>query len=260
VSYNRCVNQPQQGYCDVRDDCWQGYFEYLLVSFVHFLGKVTAFFRFFTIFATKYKTIGLMDMNNKKSAWAAIATIGVTAIAAGTTAIVKIRQKRKEHRRLAEQQREKEKEVASLKLTPEQMMVYNEGVRTFITLNNRIFELRHYQKETQPLIQMMATGKADDEDLLTGIEEIDLLSHDIRQFVKKQLPFVNTCVSIISSGDSYTDFVHGPIGGKFDQELDREEDGCAVADGTPIKHVLKLGYCFPESTIASYPVKSIVTV
>lgn len=201
-----------------------------------------------------------MELKNKKSAWAALATIGVTAIAAGTTAFVKMRKKREELRKLAEQQREREKETSSLKLTPEQMMVYNEGVRKFITLNNRIFDLRHYQKEMQPLIQMLATGKATDEDSLTGIEEVDLLAHDIRQFVNKQLPFVNTCVSIISQGDTYQDFVQGPINGKFDKELDREEDGHDVADGTPIKHVLKLGYFFPESTIASYPVKSIVTV
>ena len=201
-----------------------------------------------------------MELKNKKSAWAALATVGVTAIAAGTTAIVKIRQKREKRRRLAEVQKEKEREITSLKLTPEQMMVYNEGIRKFITLNNRIFELRHYQKEVQPLIMMLATGKATDEDALTGIEEVDLLSHDIRQFVKKQLPFVNTCVGIISQGDTYEDFVHGPINGKFDKELDREADGHDVADGTPIKHVLKLGYFFPESTIAAHPVKSIVTV
>jgi hypothetical protein len=201
-----------------------------------------------------------MELKNKKSAWAALATIGVTAIAAGTTAFVKMRKKREELRKLAEQQREREKETSSLKLTPEQMMVYNEGIRKFITLNNRIFDLRHYQKEMQPLIQMLATGKATDEDSLTGIEEVDMLAHDIRQFVNKQLPFVNTCVSIISQGDTYQDFVQGPINGKFDKELDREEDGHDVADGTPIKHVLKLGYFFPESTIASYPVKSIVTV
>lgn len=201
-----------------------------------------------------------MELKNKKSAWAALATLGVTAIAAGTTAIVKMRQKKEENRKLAEKQMERERETTSLKLTPEQMMVYNEGIRKFITLNNRIFELRHYQKEMQPLIQMLATGKDTDEDMLTGIEEVDLLCHDIRQFVKKQLPFVNTCVSIISQGDSYTDFVHGPINGKFDKELDREEDGHDVADGTPIKHVLKLGYFFPESTIATQPVKSIVTI
>lgn len=201
-----------------------------------------------------------MEMNNKKSTWAALATIGVTAIAAGTTAVVKIRQKREEAKKRAEQKRQKEKEVQSLKLTPEQMMVYNEAIRKFITLNNRIFDLRHYQKEVQPLIQMLATGKAVDEDSLTGIEEVDLLCHDIRMFVSRQLPFISTCVGVISEGDTYADFVHGPINGKFDKELDREEDGHDVADGTPIKHVLKLGYYFPESTIAAYPVKSIVTV
>lgn len=201
-----------------------------------------------------------MELKNKKSTWAALATLGVTAIAAGTTAIVKIRQKKDKARKRAEIERQKEKETYSLKLSPEQMMVYNEAVRKFITLNNRIYDLRHYQKEIQPLIQMLATGKAIDEDTLSGIEDVDILCHDIRQFVTKQLPFISTCVSIISEGDSYESFVHNPSGGKFDKELDQEEDGADIADGTPIKHVLKLGYFFPESTIASYPVKSIVTV
>lgn len=201
-----------------------------------------------------------MELKNKKSAWAALATLGVTAVAAGTTAFVKIRQKRKEARKLAEQERKKEEETQSLKLTPEQMMVYNEAIRKFITLNNRIYDLRYYQKEMQPLIQMLATGKTVNEDELTGIEEVDMLCHEIRLFVNRQLPFISTCVGVISEGDTYQDFVHGPINGKFDKELDREEDGHEVADGTPIKHVLKLGYFFPESIIASYPVKSIVTV
>ncbi len=201
-----------------------------------------------------------MELKNKKSTLAAFATLGVTAIAAGTTAVVKIRQKRERARKLAEIKRQKEKETYSLKLSPEQMMVYNEAVRKFITLNNRIYDLRHYQKEIQPLIQMLGTGNAVDEDTLSGIEDVDILCHDIRQFVIKQLPFINTCVGIISEGDSYESFVHNPFGGKFDKELDQEEDGADVADGTPIKHVLKLGYFFPESTIVSYPVKSIVTV
>ena len=201
-----------------------------------------------------------MEMKNKKSTWAAFATMGVTAIAAGTTVVMKIRQKREEARKKAEIARKKEKETQSLKLSPEQMMVYNEAVRKFISLNNRIYDLRYYQKEVQPLVKMLATGKGVDEDTLSGIEKVDLLCHDIRLFVNRQLPFINTCVSIISEGDTYEDAVHGPIGGTFDKELDQEEDGYEVADGTPIKHVLKLGYFFPESTIAAYPVKSIVTV
>lgn len=201
-----------------------------------------------------------MELKSKKSAWAALATLGVTAIAAGATAVVKIRQKRQERKRLSEIEREKEKEAMSTKLTPEQMMVYNEAVRKFITLNSRIYELRHYQKELQPLIKMLATGKPIDEDTVTGVDEVDLLCHDIRQFVTKQLPFINTCIGIISEGDSYESFVHGPINGKFDKNLDREESGEDIADGMPIKHVLKLGYFFPESTIAPYPVKSIVIV
>ena len=201
-----------------------------------------------------------MKLTNKKSTWAAFATMGVTAVAAGTTAIMKIRKKREVARKKAEIARKRERETQSLKLTPEQMMVYNEAVRKFITLNNRIYELRHYQKEMQPLVNMLATGKTTDEDTLSGIEEVDLLGHDIRQFVIRQLPFISTCVGIISEGDTYEDFVHGAVNGKFDRELDQEEDGHEVADGTPIKHVLKLGYFFPESVIVPYPVKSIVTV
>ena len=132
-----------------------------------------------------------MELKNKRSAWAALATLGVTAIAAGTTAIVKIRQKKEKARKRAEMERVKEKETYSLKLSPEQMMVYNEAVRKFIMLNNRIYSLRHYQKEIQPLIQMLATGKAVDEDMLSGIEDVDILCHDIRQFVMKQLPFIS---------------------------------------------------------------------
>ena len=201
-----------------------------------------------------------MELKSNKSAWAALATFGVTAIAAGATAVVKIRQKRQERKRLAEIEREKEKEAMSTKLTPEQMMVYNEAVRKFITLNSRVYELRHYQKELQPLIKMLATGKPIDEDTISGVDEVDLLCHDIRQFVTKQLPFINTCIGIISEGDEYENFVHGPINGKFNKNLDREESGEDIADGMPIKHVLKLGYFFPESTIAPYPVKSIVIV
>jgi len=33
-----------------------------------------------------------------------------------------------------------------------------------------------------------------------------------------------------------------------------------VADGTPIKYVLQLGYFFPESRIANHPAKSIVLI
>ena len=201
-----------------------------------------------------------MELKRNKSAWAALATLGVTAIAASATAVVKIRQKRQERKRLAEIEKEKEKETMNTKLTPEQMMVYNEAVRKFITLNSRVYELRHYQKELQPLIKMLATGKPIDEDTVTGVDEVDLLCHDIRQFVTKQLPFINTCIGIISEGDEYDSFVHGPINGKFNKNLVREESGEDIADGMPIKHVLKLGYFFPESTIAPYPVKSIVIV
>ena len=90
-----------------------------------------------------------MELKEHKSALAALATLGVTAVAAGATAIVKIRKKRK--------QREREQQAdAEGRLTVDQMMVYNEAVRAFITLNNRIYELRQYRDELQPLINWLA--------------------------------------------------------------------------------------------------------
>lgn len=50
-----------------------------------------------------------MELKNKKTTWAALATVGVTAIAAGTTAVMKIRQKREEARRRAELDRQRKK-------------------------------------------------------------------------------------------------------------------------------------------------------
>ena len=94
-----------------------------------------------------------MELKEHKSALAALATLGITAVAAGTTAFIKIRKKRKE----------KEAQAEGGHLTPDQMMVYNEAVRAFITLNNRIYDLRQHRKELQPIIQWLATdGKKPD--------------------------------------------------------------------------------------------------
>ena len=91
-----------------------------------------------------------MELKNNNSAWAALATLGVTAVAAGTTAIVKLRKKRR-------QQREQESHESNKRLTAEQMMVYNEAVSVFKELNERIYELRRQRKELQPLIKWLAT-------------------------------------------------------------------------------------------------------
>ena len=40
-----------------------------------------------------------MELNNRKSVWAALATLGVTAVAAGATAIVKFRERRHQRHR-----------------------------------------------------------------------------------------------------------------------------------------------------------------
>ena len=191
-----------------------------------------------------------MELKEHKSALAALATLGVTAVAAGTTAFFQIRKKRKERRLEAENSH----------LTPDQMMVYNEAVRAFITLNNRIYELHTYRKELQPLIQWLATDgekPAINQDIL----ELVTLAEDIEKFLTTQQPFINACLSTVNNeGLSYTDFVHAPVGSNFDVALDEEPTGLKVDNGTPITFVLKLGYFFPESSIAVHPVKAIVLV
>ena len=94
-----------------------------------------------------------MELKNNKSTWAALATLGVTAVAAGATAFLKIREKRKER-----QAQEKEEQAHSKHLTAEQMMVYNEAIRSFISLNDRIYNMRREREALQPLIKWLATN------------------------------------------------------------------------------------------------------
>ena len=190
------------------------------------------------------------DPLSKKSALAALTTLGITAVAAGATAIIKIRKKRKE----------KEAQAEDGRLTPDQMMVYNEAVRAFITLNNRIYDLRQHRKELQPIIQWLATdGKKPD--IPQDIPELVKLSDEIEKFLTSQQPFINACLSTVNNDElTYTDYVHAPVGGTFDAALDEEPTGIKAEDGTPVTFVLKLGYFFPDSTIAIHPVKAIVLV
>ena len=196
-----------------------------------------------------------MQLKEHKSALATLATLGITAIAAGATAVVKIRKKRKQ--RL---QQEAEKEISYGHLTADQMMVYNEAVRAFITINERIYELRKHRKELQPLIQWLATDGERPASTFEQ-EELEALANEIETFLTTQLPFINACLSTINDDElTYTDSVHAPIDGTFDAALDEEPTGADVKDGTPVSFVLKLGYFFPESTIALHPVKAIVLV
>lgn len=193
------------------------------------------------------------DLRSKKSALAALATLGITAVAAGTTAIIKIRKKQKERK-------ERETQAEEGHLTADQMMVYNEAVRAFLTLNSRIYDLRQYRKELQPIIQWLATdGKKPD--IPQDIPELVSLAEDIDKFLTSQQPFINACLSTVNNDElTYADYVHAPVGGTFDAGLDEEPTGLKVEDGTPVTFVLKLGYFFPESTIAIHPVKAIVLV
>ena len=191
-----------------------------------------------------------MELKEHKSALAALATLGITAVAAGTTAIIKLRKKRKE----------REAQAEGGHLTADQMMVYNEAVRAFITLNNRIYDLRQHRKELQPIIQWLATdGKKPD--IRQDIPELVSLAEDIDKFLTSQQPFINACLSTVNNDElTYADYVQAPVGGTFDAALDEEPTGIKVEDGTPVTFVLKLGYFFPESTIAIHPVKAIVLV
>lgn len=195
-----------------------------------------------------------MELKNKKSTWAALATLGVTAVAAGATAFVKIREKRKQ-RQAQDAEREQSKH-----LTAEQMMVYNEAIRAFMSLNDRIYELRREREALQPLVKWLATN--DEKPALTNVsDDVKMLADDIERFLLTQVPFVNACLS--SVGDptmSYPDYVRGAVGGAFDDTLDEEPTGAKVENGEKIAFVLRLGYYFPESTLAPNPVKAIVLV
>lgn len=145
-------------------------------------------------------------------------------------------------------------------MTAEQMMVYNEAVTAFKTINKRIYELRTMRKELQPFIKWLATNgeKPSTEDVP---EEIAQLAKDIEKFLTTQVPFINASLCTISdNGMDYRDHVRGAVGGSFDSTLDTEPTGAVIEDGTPIAYVLKLGYCFPGSHDASEPIQSIVVV
>ena len=158
------------------------------------------------------------------------------------------------------QREEAEQKDSYSPLTAEQQMVYNEAISAFLSLNERIYELRQLRKELQPLIQWLATDgtmpKTESDD-----ERIIGLTEDIKKFLITQMPFINACLSTIhDDGTTYVDYVRGAVGGTFDTTLDEEPTGTDAKDGTPIQYVLKLGYYFPDSRLVPHPVKSIVTV
>ena len=111
---------------------------------------------------------------------------------------------------------------------------------------------------TQPLVKWLATN--DEKPALTNVsDDVKMLADDIERFLLTQVPFVNACLS--SVGDptmSYPDYVRGAVGGYFDNTLDEEPTGAQVENGAKIAFVLRLGYYFPESTLAPNPVKAIV--
>lgn len=195
-----------------------------------------------------------MELKNNKSAWAALATLGVTAVAAGATAIVKIREKRRERRE--ELQREAQEDDGQL--SAEQKMVYNEAIRCFLSLNDRIFDMRRQRDQLQPLIKWLATN-GEKPELTTENEDIKRLAVDIEKFLNTQVPFINACLSTVGDSDmTYPDYIRAAVGGTYDDTLDEEPTGAELSNGMPIEYVLRLGYYFPNSTIAPHPVKSII--
>ena len=193
-----------------------------------------------------------MEFKNNKSTWAALATLGVTAVAAGATAFVKIREKRKER------QAQEEDRVHSKHLNAEQMMVYNDAIRTFISLNDCIYELRQEREALQPLVKWLATN-GEKPELVKADDDIRQLADSIEKFLLTQVPFINACLACVGDPTmSYPDYVRGAVGGYFDDTLDEEPTGAKLEKGEKIAFVLRLGYYFPESTLAPNPVKSIV--
>lgn len=195
-----------------------------------------------------------MELKRNKSAWAALATLGVTAIAASATAVVKIREKRRELR----EKREREAQEGDSQLSAEQMMVYNEAIRSFLSINDRIFEMRRQRDILQPLIKWLATN-GEKPEITTENEDITKLAGDIEKFLNTQVPFINACLMTVGDPDmSYPDYIRGAVGGTFDDTLDEEPTGAELSNGMPIEYVLRLGYFFPNSTIAPHPIKSII--
>ena len=195
-----------------------------------------------------------MELKEHKSALAALATLGVTAVAAGATAFVKIREKRRQRKALEALEEE------TGKLSAEQRMVYNEGIKAFLTLNDRIYELRRRRNALQPIILWLASkGEKPQTEAADG--ELKQLVDSIAKFKASQMPFINACLMTLTGDEAtFADYLRAPVGEAFDQTLDEEPTGADVTDGTPVTHVLKLGYCFPDCTIAAHPTKSIVLV
>ena len=196
-----------------------------------------------------------MELKNNKSAWAALATLGVGAVVAGATAFAKIR----EHRR--QRKAEENAELSKGRLTAEQMMVYNEAITAFMALNDRIYALRNQSKQLQPLVKWLATGGERPQPAGDADSDVLRLTEDIGRFLTTQKPFINACLATIDTdGMTYEDCVRGSVGGTFDPVLDETPKGTEAQAGAPIVCVLRLGYYFPDSTIAPHPVKSIVLV
>ncbi len=198
-----------------------------------------------------------MELKNNKSALAALATLGVTAVAAGATAFIKIRKKRRQRRQEEEEMAEP---IQEGKLTPDQEMVYNEAIRAFMTINDRIFEMRTHRKELQPVIEWLATD-GEKPTINSDDEELNALVYDIQKFLVMQVPFINACINTIcDDGTTYADYINAKSGIPYDPTLNIEYNGTEVQEGSIVRYILKLGYFFPDSRIASHPVKSIVLV
>lgn len=194
--------------------------------------------------------MNIPSMKNK-SAIAALATLGVTAVAATATAVVKIRNKRREARALRETEND-------ARLSPQQQMVYNEAVREFIILNDRIYELRRHHAELQPLLSRLALLSTEPLQLAED-DPLKPLADQVERFVREQVPFINASLRGTEL-ESYEECLRVPIGRTSDPELDEELSGDDVNEGTAVRFVLKAGYYFPDCTLVLHPVKSIILI
>ena len=196
-----------------------------------------------------------MELKNNKSAWAALATLGVTVVAAAATAIVKVNKERRKRREEAEAD-------GQGRLTAEQKMVYNEAVGAFIHLNDRLYALREQRDAVRPLAERLALMSDKPAKLADDAgEPLRQLSADIEHFLLTQVPFINASLgTICHDGTTYADYVRAPFGQQFDPEYDEEDEPTGATAGSTVSYVLKLGFFFPDASQKAHPEKAIVVV
>lgn len=151
-----------------------------------------------------------------------------------------------------------ELDKSSTALSAEQMMVYNEAISVFLDINSRIYEQRRQKEQLQPVVRRLTLESTEKPDITGADDNVKSIAESVEKFLAMQVPFINACLAATDQHNmTYADCVRGPVGARFDNRLDEEPTGADVKDGDTVEYVLRLGYFFPDSTIAPHPVKSV---